>query len=283
MGEVAGFEHEEHFFNGADGLRLFFRRWSVPEPRGSVALLHGFAEHSGRYDHVAERLCEAGYSVAAVDYRGHGQSGGKRNHIDSFDEYLGDVESFLAEARRSGLASRPVLLGHSQGGLVAARYAELHPEALSALVLSSPFMGLALKVPAWKSAAGRAVSRLWPSFSMPSGLDPAWLSHDREVVERYAADPMISQHATARWFTEVTEAQARSLEDAGRIGLPLLVLQAGDDRLSSGEATRRLFEGAGSQDKRLEVYEGFYHEVMNEVGRERVLGDLVGWLEHLFG
>ncbi|HOX43371.1 MAG TPA: lysophospholipase [Myxococcota bacterium] len=281
MDAKGGAEHKEHFFHAEDGLRLFFRSWSVPEPRGLVALLHGYAEHCGRYDHVAARLNEAGWSVAAVDYRGHGQSGGKRAHIEAFEEYLGDLDAFLGEARRAGFEGKPVLLGHSQGGLIAARYAELHPEGLRALALSSPFMDLAMQIPAVKAMAGRVMSRVWPSFSMPSGLDPSWVSHDQAAVARYAADPLVSHNTTARWFTEVTRAQAETLAEAGRLALPLLVQQAGDDRLALVEATRRLFGGAGSQDKRLEVYEGYYHEIFNEVGKDRVFADLTGWLDRL--
>jgi alpha-beta hydrolase superfamily lysophospholipase len=281
MGDQAGVVHEEHFFHAADGLRLFYRSWSVPAPRGQVALVHGFAEHCGRYDHVAACLNAAGWSVAAVDYRGHGQSGGKRAHIDAFEEYLGDVEAFLGEARRAGGADRPVLLGHSQGGLIAARYAELHPDELRALALSSPFMGLAVQLPALKVLAGRMMSKVWPSFSMPSGVDPAWVSRDEAAVARYAADPLVSRITTARWFTEVTRAQAVTLAEASRLALPLLIQQAGADRLALVDATRRLFAGAGSQDKHLEVYEGYYHEIFNEVGKDRVLTDLTAWLGRL--
>jgi len=281
MGAAAGVELEEHFFNAEDGLRLFFRRWSVAEPRGLVVLLHGFAEHCGRYEHVAAALNAAGYSAAALDFRGHGQSGGKRAHIDAFSEYLGDVTALLGEVRHAGFEGPPVLLGHSQGGLIAARYAELYPDRLSALALSSPFLGLAMKVPAVKAAAGRMMSRLWPSFSMPNGLDPAWVSHDPAVVERYAADPLVSHIVTARWFTEVAQAQADTLADAGRLSLPLLVQQAGEDRLTAVDATRAFFAAAGSPQKRLEVYAGYYHEIFNEVDRDRVLGELTGWLAGL--
>ncbi len=277
--ETLKVDYQERFFNARDGIRLFFRRWFVAGPRGLVALVHGFAEHCGRYDEVASVLNRAGWSVAAMDYRGHGQSGGRRAHIDRFDEYLDDVHAFLDEIRRDGFEERPVLLGHSQGGLIAARFAELFQERISRLVLSSPFFGLAMKVSAPKAWLGKVVSRWLPTFSMPTGVDPAWLSHDSKVVDAYTADPLISHHATTRWFTEVTRAQDNTFGDAGRLQAPLLVLQAGDDKLSSVEATRRFFEAAGSTDKHIELYRDYYHEIFNEVGRDKVFGDLTAWLE----
>jgi alpha-beta hydrolase superfamily lysophospholipase len=272
-------DYDEHFFDAGDGLRLFFRRWFVPGAEGLVAIVHGFAEHSGRYGHVVDFLCSAGWSVATFDCRGHGQSGGRRAHIDHFQEYLDDTRSFLDEVKRAGFSSLPVMLGHSQGGLIAARFVQMLPDSVSGLVLSSPFIGLAMKVPAAKALAGKAVSKIFPTLAMKTGLDPAGLSHDRDVVEKYAADPLVSNIATARWFTEVQQAQEIALRQAGGIRCPLLMLLAGDDRVTSTLASRKLFAGIGSEDKTLKEYPDYYHEVLNEVGRDKVLADLRAWLE----
>lgn len=273
--------YQEHFFSARDGLRLFYRRWRVPEAQGCLAVVHGFGEHSGRYDSLAADLNRAGWSVATVDYRGHGQSGGRRAHVDRFDEYLNDVTDFLDEMARDGLPDLPVLLGHSQGGLIAARFAELSGERVAALILSSPFLGLAMKVPAPKIWLGRIASRYLPTVSMPTGLDPAWLSHDPSIVEAYAADPLVSHHATARWFTEVTRAQDETCTDAGRLKLPLLVMQAGQDRIVSAEVSQDFFGAVGSANKHFEMYPEMFHEIFNEVDRGRVISDLTGWLERL--
>jgi alpha-beta hydrolase superfamily lysophospholipase len=277
--ETAGLEYDEHFFNARDGLRLYYRRWRPAGARGAIGLIHGFAEHCGRYDWLAESLADTGWAVAAMDYRGHGQSGGRRAHVDRFDEYLHDCHAFIDEMAADGLAEQPILLGHSQGGLIAARLAESAPERLSRLVLSSPFIGLAMRVPAPKAWVGRVVARWLPTLSLATGLDPAWLTHDQRIVDAYSADPLVSHRATARWFTEVTRAQQLTRQEAERLELPLLVLQAGDDRLASPDATREFFQAAGSQDKQLEVYDGLYHELFNETERERVLADLLAWLE----
>jgi alpha-beta hydrolase superfamily lysophospholipase len=272
-------DYQEYFFDAGDGLRLFFRRWFVPEPKGLVAMVHGFAEHSGRYGHVADFLCEQGWSVATFDCRGHGQSGGRRAHIDHFQDYLDDTTSFLEEIKKAGYQQLPIMLGHSQGGLIGARYVQMLPDSVAGLVLSSPYLALVMKVPAVKAAAGKVVSKIFPTLAMKTGLDPSILSHDRDVVEKYTADPLVSNIATARWFTEITEAQATAVQQAGGIKCPLLMLLAGDDRLVSAPVSKNLFNGAASADKTLHEYEGFYHEVLNEVGRDKVLADLKTWLE----
>ena len=272
-------DYQEHFFDAGDGLRLFFRRWFVPQPKGLVALVHGFAEHSGRYTHVADFLCEQGWSVAAFDCRGHGQSGGRRAHVDHFQDYMDDTTSFLEEIKKAGYQQQPIMLGHSQGGLIAARYVQMLPDSVAGLVLSSPYLALVMKVPAVKAVAGKVVSKIFPTLAMKTGLDPSILSHDQDVVEKYAADPLVSNIATARWFTEITEAQATAVQQAGGIKCPLLMLLAGDDRLVSAPVSKNLFTGAASADKTLHEYDGYYHEVLNEVGRDKVLADLKAWLE----
>jgi alpha-beta hydrolase superfamily lysophospholipase len=271
--------YQEHFFDAGDGVRLFFRRWFVPEPKGLVAMVHGFAEHSGRYGHVADFLCEQGWSVAAFDCRGHGQSGGRRAHIDHFQDYLDDTRAFLDEIKKAGYPKLPILLGHSQGALIAARYVQMLPDSVASLVLSSPYLALAMKVPAVKAAAGKMVSKIFPTLAMKTGLDPSILSHDQEEVEKYAADPLVSNIATARWFTEIQEAQATAVQQAAGITCPMIMLLAGDDRLVSTPVSKNLFNGAGSADKTMHEYEGYYHEVFNEVGRDKVLADLRAWLE----
>ncbi len=272
-------DYNEKFFTAPDGVRLFFRRWFVKEPKGLIGIIHGFAEHSGRYDQLAKDLCEANWSVAAFDCRGHGQSGGRRAHIDRFSEYLDDVDSFLDQIGQAGYGASPVMLGHSQGGLIAARYVERNDERVAAVVLSSPFLGMAIKVPKLKSIAGKGLSNLVPTLSLKTGLDPSCLSHDKKVVEEYEADPLVSNIASARWFTEVLKAQDQVLRQAANIVKPLLVMQAGDDKLSSVECTKQFFERAQATNKSLQIYEGYYHEIFNEVERDKVVADLKDWLE----
>jgi alpha-beta hydrolase superfamily lysophospholipase len=273
--------YREHFFNSRDGLRLFMRQWPVENSKGTVAIVHGFAEHSGRYQHVAEFLNDAGWSVAALDCRGHGQSGGRRAHVDSYRDYIDDVQAFLDEIDRTGKGerSRLIVLGHSQGGLIVSRLIERDPGRASGVVLSSPFFGMSMKPSPLKIMVGRAVVKVLPTLAMKTGLDPAWLSHDTEMVSRYRHDPLVSSVATTGWFFETRQAQQDALQNASSIDLPTLILAAGDDLIVDVNLTRNFFGAVPAAEKELKVYEGYYHEIFNEVERARVLNDLAFWLE----
>jgi alpha-beta hydrolase superfamily lysophospholipase len=270
---------ERGFFAARDGLQLYHEVWPGRTPvRGTVAILHGYGDHGGRFQNPVSVLTAHGFDVATFDYRGHGQAGGRRGHVDHFSDYLDDVARCLELARARN--DRPLfLLGHSFGGLITARYVVERTPDTRGVVLSSPFFGLALKVPGFKVALARALSRYMPRLTMKNGVDPALLSRNPDVGEAYTRDHFVHHVATARWFTETVEAQARALTDAGQITLPVLMLVGDADGIAAPEASRRFFERLGSADKALKVYAGGYHELMNDTVKERVLADVVEWLE----
>jgi len=246
-------------------------------------MVHGFAEHSGRYGHVASALVSCGVNVTALDLRGHGASGGTRAFIRRFDDYLDDLDAVLESETSAGSGHPLLLMGHSMGGLVTALHTIERRRDCAGLILSSPCFGFALKVPAWKAAAGQVFSRLVPRLSLPSGLDRALLSHDPEVQRKLEHDPHSLVTATARWYTETIAAQGRALERANELSLPLLCQVAGDDRLVEAGRSREFFESAGSSDKQWRCYDGLYHEIYNELERDRVLDDLTGWVRAQIG
>lgn len=264
--------------NAADGTLLFVRHQIPEESRGLVVIVHGFAEHCGRYDEMAQFFAARGLSTFLFDLRGHGRSGGARSYISSFEEYVADLAVVAKRATEMTGSEKFLLLGHSMGGLIAAHFAGRREGALRGLVLSSPFIGFAMKVPAIKAAAGKVMSGLWPTLSLPTGIDPAVVSHDEAVVKAYAADPLNNKVATARWFTEVVKAQSEVMAAIGKYHGPLLVVQAGDDKLADPAATRALFEAAGTQHKEMQVFDGFFHEVFNEVDRSTVYDTLDRWM-----
>lgn len=257
---------------------------TVPPRRGTVVVLHGYCEHRGRYRHVAEHLNRHGYQVLVGDLRGHGESAGERGFVRRFADYVDDARAFLAcaAAELGGpAAAKPILLGHSMGGLVGLEFALAYPDALKALALSAPFLGLKIKVPAWKRGLGLVASVLRPTLRLPSGLQSADLSHDAEVGRRYDADPLVTHDATARWFTEVTAAHADVQARAGRVRVPTLMQVAGDDRIVDAAVSQAVFDRLGATDKNLTVYPGLFHEIFNELDQQRVLSDLTNWLnEH---
>ncbi len=261
-----------------DGLRLYFVCDELPDPRAAVLLLHGFGEHCRRYDGVVRRLNGAGVSVYRIDVRGHGRSGGPRGHVYRWEEYLADADALRAEGARRAPDVPHFLLGHSNGGLIAFHSAVRQPEGLRGLVLSSPFFGFQIKVPAVKAVAGRVLSRFAPAFGLATGLDPATLSHDAAVVEAYASDPLNVRVATGRWLTESIGAHEDALVRARDLQLPLLLQQAGDDLIASLPASRSIYDRVGSQDRTWRAYPGLFHEIYFELENEAPLADLEGWL-----
>ncbi|MGM0574181.1 MAG: alpha/beta hydrolase [Myxococcota bacterium] len=269
---------ETGYLDQGAGVRLFYRWHPVEDPRATLVFVHGFGEHSGRYLHVFEAMNAAGFDCLGFDYRGYGRADGRRGYVERFDDYVDDVERAVRAARDRRPDAPLFIVGHSQGGLVAAAYALARGDRADGFALSSPGFGVAVPVPAWKDALARVMSRIWPTLSVPTGIESSLVSRDPDVVAAYDADPLVLRAATARWYVEFLEAQERILAGAGRIDRPMLVLQAGDDRLVDPAATRRFFERLGSEDKTFVPYEGLYHEIFNEPERDRVLGDLRGWL-----
>ena len=259
-----------------DGLALAARHHLPPSPRARVVLLHGYAEHAGRYAEVLAGLTGAGYECHTLDLRGHGRSEGVRGHVLRFEEYLEDVDLFLESL--PGTALPRFLFGHSLGGLISLSYVLRRPDAFGGLAVTSPFLLPAMPVPWLKETLANAASRFAPTLLLDSEIDARWLSHDPAIVEAYVADPMVFKTVNPRWFFEVRKVQDEILERAGEIRLPTLFLLGGADPIAHPGRGREVFERLGSADKRLEVYPGLFHEVLNEVERAQVLRDLLDWL-----
>jgi len=264
----------------SDGLVLVGEHHQRPDCRAVVVILHGYAEHAGRYAALVAELGEAGYECHLLDLRGHGRSGGVRGYVHRFDEYLDDVDLFLeriGEDRRHSAVPR-ILLGHSLGGLISLAYVLRRPDVFGALAVSSPFLHPALEVPALKAGVAAITSHVMPTHLIRSDLDSRGLSHDPAVVAAYDRDPRVFKTVSPRWFFEVQRSQREILERAGAIHLPALFLIGDADPIADPRRAREVFARLGSADKRLVAYPGFFHEVFNELERERVVHDLLSWL-----
>jgi alpha-beta hydrolase superfamily lysophospholipase len=272
--------HDEGFLNSADHLRLFWQRFTPPRAKATVAVLHGGGDHGGRYPGITAALVKAGFQAALLDFRGHGQSDGRRWHVDSFSEYLHDVDAFVAKLSQDGIAGEQLfVVGHSQGGLIAALWAIGHPRLVSGVVLSSPYFRLAMKPPAAKVLAAKLAGRIVPWLPVSADIKVAKLTSDPELQRWTERDPLYGRATTPRWFEESTRAQVQALRRARELTIPLLVLAAGADEIADVSAARAFVEAAASSDKRLVVYDGFRHEIFNEVRREEPIGEAVAWLD----
>ncbi len=277
-------EHCEGEFTGERGVRIYYQAWRPEAPKGVVAITHGLGEHSGRYQNVVGALVPRGYAVYALDFCGHGRSGGPRGHVHRFADYLADLDRLIDKARRAEPDLPVFLLGHSLGGLIALAYALERPGALQGVIGSAPGLRRRFEVPGYKLLLGRLMSGIWPTFSQRTGLPVDRLSHDPQVALAYVADRLVHDRATARWLIEFTRASEDVMARAGSLTMPCLLLQSGDDALIEQQSTIDFYNAIGAADRTLHVYDGFYHELFNEVGKERPLADLVAWLDtHLSG
>lgn len=272
-------ESEESTWQTFDGHELFERRWRPAQPKAAVAIVHGLAEHSGRYEHVAQRLVAAGYATYALDLRGHGRSDGRRVFVRSADEHVHDVKRFLERVRERE-AGRPMfVLGHSMGGLIVTLMLTADAPDLRGAVLSGAALRSTRRSARLLQGLVRLLGRLLPRLPL-ARLDSADVSRDPAVVQRYDDDPLV-------FSGRMPAATARALILAGReiapemesITLPILILHGSEDALVDPESSRQLYERVSSRDKALKVYEGLYHEILNEPEQDQVMADIVAWLD----
>ncbi len=256
-----------------DGLIQLRRRWRPEGPaRAAVLLLHGIAEHSGRYEHVGERFAAAGFDTVAIDHRGYGLSGGRRGHCDWWSQFSDDVADQLFEVRRLGLPT--VLLGHSLGGLMATRFVVDDRPEPDLLVLSGPALGV--EVPLHLRLAAPVLGILAPNLEIKDEGDPSLLSSDPGVGERFYADPLRVPNPTARMGREILRAISQARAGIERVTMPTLVLHGGDDALVPPEASE-IFETLPNVERI--VYPGLRHEVFNEPTGPEVIDRVVAWVD----
>jgi alpha-beta hydrolase superfamily lysophospholipase len=257
-------------FPSKDGLALHGELYQHPSPRGAAIVLHGYAEHCGRYREVAHVLHQAGLAALTFDMRGHGRAAGARGHALRFDEFLGDVEAAIGELDRRVPGELPLaLICHSHGGLVGLRLLAdpwRCPKRIRCAVMSSPFVRLRMKVSPVKRMGARWVGFLLPNLSLPNEIPIDKLTHDAGKLAERRVDTLCHEVAGARWYNEALGAQAWVQEFAHRVAVPTLWLIGGDDFIADPAAARAVAERVAGPAK-IHVLEGQYHEVFNETAR----------------
>ena len=272
---------EEGRLAAADGTRLVYSLFRAEQPRASVIITHGYAEHRGRYRYLLEALVSKGVSVLTWDCRGHGESGGVRGTIGRFDIYLEDFAVIL----RYGQEVLPTPLfafGHSMGGLIMTRFFQQRSPAVAGLIVSNPSLGLRMQVPGWKLTLAKLLSHLVPGFNLPSDIPPELISRDPAEIRRYKDDPLVFGHATARWAVEFMAAQDATIRrPADLAALPVLVLLGSGDGIADAATSRDFYGRCTAASCKIVMYDGFYHELINEgpAHREQVFTDLLAWMD----
>ena len=267
----------EETVEGAGGVKIFIRSW-LPESKAKalVVLCHGLNAHSGYYGWAAEQLVGAGYAAYAPDLRGRGKSDGDRFYVDTIEDYAGDVDLAvkLAQSRHPGL---PVfLLGHSAGGVVSCIYVLDHPAELAGFICED----FAFQVPGPELALAviKGLSHVAPHANVLK-LHNENFSRDPEAVARMNADPLIANEVQpTQTIAALVRADERLKREFSRISLPVFILHGTEDKVTKPSGSQAFYDAAGSKDKTLKLYEGHYHDLLNDAGKETVMADILGWI-----
>ena len=292
-------------FTARDGENLALYEWPMQAwqqdhtlpPRAVVLIVHGLGEHASRYDHVAQQLMSWGFAVRAYDQRGHGESGGARGGLSSEALLLDDLAEVvddtrlraprLPQAAGANQAEKPlplILLGHSLGGLVVGRFVSLGMRPVDGLVLSSPALDPGLS--AFQKLLLAVLPVVAPNLRVNNGLNPAYLSHDPQVVRKYLADPLVHAKISARLARFIASAGPATVAAAGNWGTPTLLMYAGADKLVNPAGSRAFAEaaagGPGAKVLTVKCFDELYHEIFNELDSAPVFAALKAWLDARF-
>jgi acylglycerol lipase len=263
---------------GGSGGKIFTRHWEPSgSPKASLVICHGVNSHGGQYIRAAEEFASRGFAVTALDLRGRGQSDGERFYIDSIDDYVSDLSLAIGLARSIHPDSKLYLLGHSAGGVTSVTYALDHQDEIDGLICESfafrvyaPDLALKLLEGASHIAPHLQVLKLpMAAFSR----DPAW-------VAKLKADPYTQgESQPVKTVAAFARAGERFEREFSHITLPVLILHGTADKATRPDGSQQFFDEAGSSDKTLKIYEGHFHDLLNDLGREQVMDDIIDWIE----
>ncbi len=276
---------EDGTFIGAADVSIYYRAYRAKDASNPRTLVvhHGIGEHGKRYENLLEALSGKGYNVYLIDARGHGKSGGSRGVVTHFNQFLADLDRLVSIAKQKENVPKITLMGHSMGALIALFYAgePSHQANIDRLVLSS--LPIAVKtdlVMNIKKGAGSLLAGAFPTLVVPTGLDANHLSRDKSVVESYKKDPLVHGSVGAYLGDFLLNSKERALERAAHIDFPVYMFHGKEDAIALSVGSEEAFTKIRTKDKTLNLYEGLFHETMNELPQDKakVLGDLVAWL-----
>jgi alpha-beta hydrolase superfamily lysophospholipase len=265
-------------FEGGRGRSLFQRAWLPATPERVLLVVHGFAEHSGRYEHFGTWFAGRGCAVCAYDQQGHGRSQGRRGHVRRYADLLDDLEISLGRVRREHPGLPAILVGHSMGGLAVASFLRERQPEVAGAVTSGAALAISEDLARARRPLARALRRIAPRLALNAGIDPHGLSRDPEVVRAYLEDPLIFQKATTSLIVETFDAIERTVDGADEVRVPMLVMHGEDDPICPAEASRHFYEKLTAAGKRLRVYPKLRHEIFNEPEQAEVFRDLLEWV-----
>jgi len=272
--------HQTWDWRTADNSKMFAQKW-MPDKgtKASIILIHGFGEHSSRYEHMAEFYCQHNIQVLTFDLRGHGRSAGPRGHIPTQTTFGDDLNDFLKNVKDS-LSDKPVFLyGHSMGGMIVLAYILKFKPTFTGVITTAPLIDTATPLSESTVKLARVMNKIAPKFAMDSGLDRSGLSRDTKIVDAYNADPYIFGKASTRLGVFLADTKVFIQEHASEFNLPLLTMVGTDDRIVSKKEIDLFMKS--NPKATYKVWDGFYHELHNEPGKEEVFEFTLDWIKKM--
>ena len=267
-------------FMASDGTKIHTVYW---RPAGIservVIIVHGISEHSGRYEHVAKHLTDAGYHVYALDHRGHGQSDGERIHVDNNTQFITDLKQYHAQIKENHPNATIFMLGHSMGSVISLQFILTYPNAVDAIIVTGTATDVGSDVSPVLRSTVNFLHGIYPKTPIQPPSGDSVLTRDPEMLAKADSDPLFykgwTKASSAKYVVETGE---MIQERANEITMPILIMHGEDDALTPISGSHFMYEHVSSSDKTLKLYEGLYHEVFNEPEKEQVFEDLQQWL-----
>jgi alpha-beta hydrolase superfamily lysophospholipase len=260
------------------GHNIYGVHWGGQAPKAVICLVHGHGEHCERYAHLAKYFNDRNFAVVAYDHIGHGHSEGKRGHTPNIDAYLDDIALLLGHARQFYPDAPLVLYGHSMGGNLVLNFTLRRKPDIRATIATGPWIQLAFEPNKALVTVGKLLRGIAPSLQQPTGLDPAHISKQAQVVEAYKNDPLVHGKTTPAAGLGMMEAAAWLNNFKEEVPVPLLVMHGADDKITDPEGTKNFARNAKG-DVTLKLWDGLYHEIHNEANQNEIFDFTINWLE----
>ncbi|EKD41655.1 MAG: alpha/beta hydrolase fold protein [uncultured bacterium] len=268
----------ESYFVAPDHQRLYYQFHQSSKQKAVLVFVHGLNEHSGRYQNPVQHFAKKNFSIYLFDHRGHGKSDGLTSHIDDFSTYIKDLNEFMRWVKAREKKSPIFMIGHSMGGQIVLNYLAQYNPPISGFLTSSANIEIAIKIPWLKKKAAFFLSKYFPKLALTNEIDPLWISRDSEVVNEYKKDPLVSKKTTLGLLVSMMTNQNKIYELASKIKIPGFMMHGGDDQICAPEGSLKFFEQISHKNKKIKIYDHFFHEIFNEIGKEQVFSDMEEWI-----
>ncbi|MGC8571118.1 MAG: lysophospholipase [Caldivirga sp.] len=261
------------------GVSVYYRCWLADKQLGTIIGVHGFAEHSGRYSTFGTFMANNGFSFCMHDLRGHGLTTDPKDlgYVDSFNSFISDLGDFVELMLKKTNVDSAFLLGHSMGGLIVLHYLGRVGRGIHAAITSGAATIVNVNYGTWLLLT--IMNSLVPRIRLNLPINPEYLTHDKRIVEEYVNDPLVYKRPTVRMLYELTKASKEVWNYVGNISVPLMMLHGGEDKVVPPKATQEVYNRLKVNDKAIKIYEGMFHEILNELGKDIVYKDILNWLQ----